>query len=169
MYFLIKILLSFVINDATAHSNMHSQYQHKEITQFMTPKELSCRLYLLGCSHSNVQGIQVEVKTCARRIHYSSLHWFQSEADNSNQRRKPGASLSLPLLLDIHHSSRGATEFHTGLLVYMRWTTESQQLPWTCTSRWSRGRHHRSFCWTCSLQSDQHLWGSHKSDTRTKL
>ena len=141
----------------------------------MTVRELSSGIYLLDWNHNNGQsddqGSKVEVKACARKIHHSSLHWFQSSMDNSRTKisDKHVASLSLHLLLDIYHPSREDNQLHTGTLVHTRWATEFLQLPWTCTSCWSRGRHHRYLCWLCSLQSDHHLWGSYKSGTHTEL
>ena len=166
------MILSFFSRGATANRLIIIvDISTKRIIQFiMTMRELSHRIYLLDWSHNNDHRTKVEVKTCARKIHCSSLHWFQSSNDNSHSSSdKPGASLSLHPLSDIHQPSREEHQFHTGTLVHTRWTTEFLQLPWTCTSCWSRGRHHRSFCWICSLQSDHHLWGSYNSGTHTKL
>ena len=166
------MILSFFSRGATANRLIIIvDINTKKIIQFiMIVRELSNRIYLLDWSHNN-DHTQVEVKTCARKIHCSSLHWFQSSTNNSQTKisDKPGASPSLHQLLGIHHPSRGDMKFHTNTLVHTRWTTEFLQLPWTCTSCWSRGRHHRSLCWLCSLQSDHHLWGSYKSGTHTKL
>ena len=116
-FVIIKIILSFFSRGATANRLIIIvDINTKKIIQFiMTVRELSSGIYLLDWSHNNDQSKdesnKVEVKTCARKIHYSSLHWFQASSNNSQRviSDKPGASPSLHLLLDIHHPSRGET------------------------------------------------------------